>query len=548
MSETLPQIEESSKLNLITSIWIVPIIAIIIALWLGFQYYSELGPQIEITFESNEGLKEGQSLIKYRDVSIGKVEKVMLGEDGKGVKVIARINKEAADYVHDKTNFWIVKPEVGIGGVSGLDTILSGTYINMSGEKLTMNKQKFIGLNKPLRENNNGEYFHLNAQSSYGIQIGTPVYFKSMKAGNVENITIALDGESVDVVLYVEKPYISRIHTDTKFWVQSSIAIDYLNGQLNLSVAPMTNIIRGGIEFSSSNQNEEWKVSNDYIFQLYKDNAAASEKKIGKGGQAVKDYYMIFTDSTAKLKKDASIQYNKFDVGRVKDIDYRYDSKKHLLIGKIVASIDTSVFYDSNDSNRTGEMNLEHAVKEGLRASLQEHDPMSGFLYVNLDFIKTNKKTSIIHQGKGAIFPTISSQGAGVMSEMSGLIKSIRELPLEKLILSISEAANSFSGLLNKNEKSTEQLLSNLNKTLDGVNKMVGSKEFASMPSELNQTMKELQKTLRSLDSVMQSNSNESLMSSQLTETLKSVNKASMETQRLLKKLDRKPNSLIFGD
>lgn len=134
------------------------------------------------------------------------------------------------------------------------------------------------------------------------------------------------------------------------------------------------------------------------------------------------------------------------------------------------------------------------------------------------------------------------------MSEMSGLIKTIQELPLEKLITSISDAADNFSGLLNKNEKVTQELLSNLNKTLMGVNEMVGSKAFETMPTELNKTMQELQKTLQSLDSVMKSNSDESLMSSQLTETLKGVNKASMDTQKLLKKLDRQPNSLIFGD
>ena len=548
MSQSLPKIQESSKFNFILSIWIVPIIAIIIASWLGFEYYWELGPQIEITFKSNEGLKDGQSLIKYKDVSIGKVEKVMLDEDGKGVKVIARINKEAAAYINNKAHFWIVKPEVGISGVSGLDTILSGTYINMSSEKNGINKRKFIGLENPLRENSDGKYFHLNAQSSYGVEVGTPLYYKSMKAGNVEHITISPDGESIDILVYIEKPYISRIMTDTKFWVQSSVAIDYLNGQLNLSVAPMTNIIRGGIEFSSSYEQNQAKLPDDYIFMLYKDSAVASEKHIGKSGKTVKDYCMIFTDSTAKLKKDASIKYDKFDVGRVKDIDYNYDSKRHLFIGKVIASIDTSVFYDSNESNTSGEKNLQNAVKEGLRASLQENDPMSGFLYINLDFIKTKHIQAIAYKGNEAIFPTIPSENSGIMSEMSQLIKSIRELPLEKLILSISDAANSVSGLLNKNEKNTQQLLSNMNATLDALNQLIGSKEFKAMPLELNKTMIELQTTLRSLDNIMQSNSDKSLMSSQLTETLKSVNKASIQTQILLKKLDRKPNSLIFGD
>ncbi len=548
MSDQIPEIQESNKFKFITSIWIVPIIAIVIALWLAFQYYSELGPKIEIIFQSNEGLKEGQSQVKFRNVPIGKVLKVMLDENGEGVKVIARIDKEAAIYLNDEAKFWIVKPEVGIGGVSGLDTILSGTYINMASQKKKTKKRDFIGLEQPYRLLDKGDYFHLSASSSHNLKEGTPVFFKSMKAGFVEYIAIGLDGQSVDVIIYVDKAYIPYIHTDSKFWVQSSLSIDYLNGQLNFNMAPMSNIVSGGIEFSTSGEDVKKKVPYDYIFRLYKDSAVAAEKKIGKGGKAIRDYHMVFNTTTAKLKKDASVRFDNFDVGRVKSVDYAYDRKSHQLSGEVIVSIDTSIFFDSNDTSHTGVENLENAVKEGLRASLQEHDPITSYLYIDLDFVETNQTKEIVQKEHYAVFPTISTSGEGIMGGLSGLIDSIRELPLDSLIISINEAVESFSGLMNSNEQAISKLLSGLSKTLDGVNKMVGSKEFAKMPKELNKTMRELQKTLRSLDSVMKSNSDESLMASQLSETLKEVKKASIDTQKLFKKLDRKPNSLIFGD
>jgi len=548
MSEELPEIQESNRLNFLTSIWIVPLVAIVIALWLAFQYFTELGPKIELTFQNNEGLKAGQSQVKFRDVPIGKVEKVMLGEDGKGVKVIARINKEAVGYLNQEAKFWIVKPEVGIGGISGLDTILTGTYINMISEKKTMNKKKFIGLEQPYRLLEEGDYFHLNASSSYNLKKGTPVFFKSMKAGYIEYITIALDGKSVDVIVYIDKTYIPYIHTDSKFWVQSSVAIDYLNGQLNLNVAPLSNIVRGGIEFSSSGDDAGKKVPYDYIFRLYKDSAVAAEKKIGKGGKAIKKYHMIFNESTAKLKKDASVKYDQYDVGRVEDLTYTYNKKSHRLSGDALVSIDTSIFYDRNDTNHTGEENLEKAVTEGLSASVQQHDPISGYLYINLDFVESNRSKRIVRHERQAFFPTVSTQGEGIMSGLNGLIDSIRKLPLESLIRSINSASDNFSGLLRDNRQSMRQLMSDLSKTLNGINGMVGTKEFTKIPTELNKTMRELQKTLRLLDSVMKSNGDQSLLSSQLAETLKEVKKASVDTQKLFRKLDQKPNSLIFGD
>lgn len=548
MSEQIPQTQETTKFNFFTSIWIVPLIAIMIALWLLFRYYSELGPKIEIIFQNNEGLKEGQSQIKYKDVPIGKVEKVFLNSDGRGVKVIARIEKEAVDYLNDKTQFWIVKPEVGFGGVSGLDTLLSGTYINLDGQKLKKSKAKFIGLDQPSRNLEDGAYYHLNAPSTYSVIVGTPIYYKSLKVGQVEYITISLDGESVDVIVYIDNPYTSYIHIDSKFWVQSSLSLDYLNGQFNLNVAPLANILHGGIEFSSSEKDSNASLPSDYIFKLHKDSTMVDYYKIGTGGKAMREYTMIFDRSAAKLKMNASVKFDGYDVGRVADIDYAYNKKTHQITATVAAVIDTSVFVDANDSTKSGEMNLENGVKEGLRASLQEHDPLSGYLYVNLDFIDTNETTSIVRQKDRAIFPTVDTPSSGVMSEMGGLLKKLKELPLDTLILSISDASENFAKLLSKNEKSTQQLLVNLNKTLEGVNRAVGSDEFANLPAELGRTMKELQKTLRSLDSVMHSNGDESLLSAQMGETLKELHKTSVDTQKLLQKLERKPNSVIFGE
>jgi len=548
MSEEIPNIKESTKFNFITSIWIVPIIAVLIALWLVFQYFSQLGPKITIVFESNEGLRAGQSQVKYRNVSIGKVEKVTIDDGGSGVKVTARINKEAMDYLNDDSKFWIVKPEVGMRGISGLDTILTGTYIEMNGKKSKMNKSKFVGLRQPFKPNEDGVYFHLNAISSHGVSKGTPIYFKNLRVGDVEHVSISIDGKSVDVIVYIDKNYASYVHADTKFWIQSSLNINYANGQLNLNMAPISHIMRGGIEFSSSGSDIDKIVPKDYIFRLYSDSAVAADKKIGIGGRAIKDYYLEFDQSTAKLKRDASVKYDNFNIGRVKDLSYRYDNKSHKLGGEVLISIDTSIFFDPIDNNYTGEENLERAVEEGLRASLQKYDPITGLLYVNLDFIEANETLGIKHYDNHAIFPTISNNGAGIMDGLNDLIDSIKRLPLKNLIVSIDDAIDNFSTILKENRDSTHQLVVNLNKTIEGVNKMVDSREFANLPKELNKTMRELQKSLNSLDSVLKSNSNESLLSSQLTQTLKELNKSSVDTQRLLKKLDRKPNALIFGD
>ena len=132
MSQEIPEIEESSKFNFITSIWIVPFIALIIAGWLGYQHFAERGSEIEIIFPQNEGLVAGQSVVKFRNVPVGKVTKIYVKEGIDGVVVVVRMNtKTSKPYLTEHARFWIVKPEVGLSGVSGLDTLISGTYINI---------------------------------------------------------------------------------------------------------------------------------------------------------------------------------------------------------------------------------------------------------------------------------------------------------------------------------------------------------------------------------------------------------------------------------
>ena len=222
MSKHVPIVESSTKFHFFTSIWMIPVIALLISAWLAYQYFSQLGAEIRIVFPQNEGLKVGQSLIKYKDVSIGVVKKVELQEDGEGVTVIARMDKGAYNYLNENTKFWIVKPEVGLSGISGLETLITGTYINMYTEKGTEFTDTFIGLSQSFRKTNEGEYFHLNAQTGYTVKVGTPIYLKNIKVGYVQHMNIALDDTSIDFIVFIEKFYVPYVHADSKFWVEST--------------------------------------------------------------------------------------------------------------------------------------------------------------------------------------------------------------------------------------------------------------------------------------------------------------------------------------
>ncbi len=247
MSKQIPVIKESNKLNFISSIWIIPIIAMIIAGWLAYQYFEGRGPEIEIVFPENEGLVAGQSVVKFRNVPVGKVTKIHVEDDVEGVIVTVRMNsKRSNPYLTEKAQFWIVKPEVGLSGISGLETLLSGTYINVYSEKGGKRfKKRFVGLNQPYRDSMEGEYFHLVSGGGDGISVGMPIYFKSIKVGQVECVYLSLNHKTLDVIVFINKLYISLVHDDSKFWIKSTFNVDFTKGNLDVNVAPASVLLQG---------------------------------------------------------------------------------------------------------------------------------------------------------------------------------------------------------------------------------------------------------------------------------------------------------------
>ena len=529
MSTEIPQIEESSKFNLITSIWIVPFIALIIAGWLAYQYFSELGPEIEIVFPENQGLIAGQSQIKYRNVPIGTVKKIVLQEEGEGVTVIARMEKSAAPYLNTNARFWIVKPEVGISGVSGLETLISGTYIDMYSEKGGESKDAFQGLTQAYRYTEEGAYFQLSAPSSYNVKQGTPVYFKNIEAGQVEHVNISLDGQSVEFVVFINKLYVPYVHRSSKFWVMSAVDVSFVHGRLDVNVAPVTHLVQGGIEFSSTGEDASDTVPEKFVFRLYKNANHAEGQIIGKGGDFINTFEILTQDPIAKLKLAAQVQYAGYEVGRVKDIALTYDKDTHKILGKVLVDIDLSSFASEEDDMESCKHKFYKALEEGLSAKISSTDPFTGTLFVDLVFDTNTTGRSILQGEKYVRLPSLPNDSVGIVEQVETLVASLNEV-------------------VDENAAPIEKIVADLQQTVHNLNAMTGAKSFKTMPDELNRTMKELTSTLRTAQKVLKGYDTDSLLTHQVSQTLKEVTETSQEMQEFLKLMNRKPNSLIFGD
>ncbi len=546
MSEEIPEVEESTKFNFITSIWIVPFIALIIAGWLGYQHFAKRGPEIKIVFPQNEGLIAGQSVIKFRNVPVGKVTKIYAEKETDGVIAVVRMNhKRAKSYLTEHARFWIVKPEVGLTGVSGLDTLLSGTYINIyskaDGKKF---QKKFIGLTQPYRDSVEGEYFHLASLHGENVSVGTPIYYKNIKVGQVEYLNLSIDNKSVDVIVFIDKLYVPFVHNDSKFWTKNMVNVNFAKGNLDVSIAPLNYMLQGGIVFSSSGEDYSRSVSHRHVFPLYKSKTLAESKTIGSKIKAIKKFMLLTDDSIANLRVNAPVRFDGFDIGWVSEMELSYSKSTHKMLGQILVNIDTSVFEDKRETNSSGELNFYQAVEDGLRAKLVALDPITGMLFIDLTFDHQDGNGSIVQGSKYAQLPVTSQSSAGIMASMTQMLDKLNNLPLEKLLASVNKVVDDTAApIANANE-----LLIDLKKTVENLNALTNKKSFITMPDEVNRALKELTHTLKTTKKVVKGYDSDSLAREQLAQTLKVLTKTSQEMQVFLKMLNRKPNSMIFGD
>ena len=545
MSTNIPKIEASNKFNLFTSIWIVPFIALIIAGWLAYQYFEDLGPEVEIIFPKNEGLVAGQSVVKFRNVPVGKVTKIYVTPDIEGVIVRVRMDSKASTpYMTEKARFWIVKPEVGFSGISGLDTLLSGTYINVYSEKGGTFRERHIGLTQTYQDTSKGKYFHLKSTDGKNISEGMPVFYKNIKVGKVAYKYLSLDETHVDVIIFVYNQYTEHIHNDSKFWVKNSMTVDFTRGKLDVNIAPLNFLLTGGIVFSSSGKEKNKQLDNNHIFILHKSQTEAKNHTVGLGIKNNKKFLLITNKSISNLSQGSVVRFDGFDIGQVVKIKLSYSPQNHQMEGTVILEIDMSVFVNKDDENTSGEENFYTAVKEGLRAKVAALDPITGSQYIDLTFEHHDGVGAIIEGETYATLPMVSHSSSGIMDTVTQILDKLNNVPLDALVTSVQEVIDN----VNEPVKHADELMLELRKTVDALNKMTSRKSFEVIPDELNKALKSMTKTLNDTSKVVKGYDSNSLVKEQLAQTLEILTKTSQEMQVFLRMLNRKPNSLIFGD
>ncbi|WP_281647305.1 MlaD family protein [Parendozoicomonas sp. Alg238-R29] len=310
-----PIVEEKRRLSLV---WLMPLVALCVAGWLGWQAWQERGVKITLQFDNGTGIVAGRTHVRYNGLEVGMVESVSMRPDLKGVEARVSMNKEVSSWLTDKTEFWLVKPEISLAGISGIEALLSGNYITFKPEK-GRPAHHFIALDDPppLAEGKAGLHITLSAPDGGSLIAGSPVYSKHIYAGEVERVTLKDDGKSVQVDIFIEPDYEHLVHTNTRFWNVSGVHVSGSISNLHLQTGSLLSILKGGIAFTTP----EWEAPQKQAvqkeqFPLYSDYEAA------RAGVSIT---IEFPLSAHIVQKGAHIMFHGVEAGVVKSYDFKED-------------------------------------------------------------------------------------------------------------------------------------------------------------------------------------------------------------------------------
>ena len=479
-------------------IWLLPLCALLVSVWLIYKTISEKGPVITITFPSANGLEIDKTKIKYLDVEVGKVTDIAINEDLKTIEVTAEMHKESSAYLTDNTQFWVVRPQIGLSGVSGLGTLMSGAYIAIKPEK-GKDERHFTGLDTPpvLETNALGKKFILETTNIGSMGPGTTISFHGIEVGEVLEYKLADNADNIKLTVFVNSPYDQFIRTNTHFWIDSGIDLSAGADGFKLRTGPLASLLVGGIAFRTSSEDKATDiVPENTPFQLF-DNYEQSDQVIYH--RTIKAV-MYFNESVRGLNIDAPVMLRGIPIGKVIGITLQIDDKTADILIPVVVEIEPDRIVKINTSGTmTVNERVGRLVAKGLRAQLQTGSLLTGQLYIALDLFPESKV--VMHDNNTGYleFPTTPNALTQMTNSAHAIMDKIAKLPLETMTTEINKTLQSLQGT----SKAATTTLTTASGTLAGADKTMSSAQHilstlepgSTTQYELNQLLKELTQT-----------------------------------------------------
>jgi len=480
----------------ISLVWLVPVLALAISLWAAWQNYADRGTLITIVFENASGVSAGETKIKYRDVTVGEVEEVAFSDGLTEVLVHARIDKTVAPYLDDDAEFWIVRPDVSVRGITGLETVLSGVYIEGNWDtEADVAQFEFYGLDTPnlTRASQRGTSVVLRADDGGSLSAGAPVLHKGLQVGYLEEPQLSFDGNQVVVSAFIESPYDRRITTSTRFWDTSGFSLSFGAGGVSLDVNSLASLIEGGIEFDTVVSGGA-PVNSGHRFDIYENQQAARDSLFTDPNAEVLEVAVLFDQSVSGLTVGSEVRLQGIRIGQVSELSAIVvgdDDNASVRLQALLAIEPTRLGMTPGASSEEALDLLSDLVTRGLRARMVTGNILAGTLVVELVTLEDALPAIVaLTSGEYPVIPTTASKISDVAETAEGVLARINALPVEELMEGAIDLMDSFERLANDEfTRATPEALVSL---VDEARALVGSEALQAVPDELRDVIASL--------------------------------------------------------
>lgn len=501
-------------------VWLIPIVTMIAGGWLIAKYIAERGPEITITFKTAEGIAK-KTPIKYKDVQIGTVKKIRFSEDFHHVVLTARMASTAEPFLRSGTKFWVVRPHLSLRGASGLNALLSGTYIEVDpgeGEE----QYDFTGLEEPpaVTSDIDGLRITLIASSLGSLDIGSPVYFRGMPAGKILDFEPDTDGRQVRIHAFIRKPFDQWLKPSSHFWNISGINASVGADGFKLHSPSLITMMFGGIAFDSPDgETNSQNGSQPPTYRLYAHHEDIEEERFTGGIR-----YMTYFDSSVHgLSIGAPVEFQGIRIGRVSRIGLEFSDKGKYRI-PVELEIQPDRLKDETAAKGLSDA-LPRLIEQGLHAQLQTASLLTGKLYIALTMHPAAQDADRSLALGGHVIPSLP----GGLDQMQSSMQNI----LGKLDKVLSEPA------FDQSVKDLHASLKSFRHAIEQIDKHAGP-----VAGKLDEVLFRARQALERLNRVLDPSSPVRYRFEQAEKDLSDMARA---IRAFVEMLERHPDALLFG-
>lgn len=529
---------ESPRRFRIPLVWIIPLVAALIGLFLAGRAYYEQGPKVTLQFKSGAGLEAGKTRIKYKDVDVGLITSLALSEDASSVVATAQFPRSAARLLVQDTRFWVVSARVSGGSVSGLGTLLTGAHIDMDVGKSPEPRRDFVALDQPpvVTMDVPGRAFRLHASTLGSLSVGTPVYFRRVEVGQVTGFRLDENGRRLDIQIFVRAPYDRFVTRDTRFWDVSGVDLKLTADGLQVTTESLTSVMSGGVAFltpEDGSGNDAEPAPPEHAFNLFRTQDAA----LRQPPQVVETFVLRFSESVRGLSVGAPVTLRGISVGEVKAINVDFDAGAADL-GLLVEvdiyprQLRTRGSAASETSATSSRVVLDRMIASGLRAQLRSGNLVTGQLYVALDFFPEAPRASADWKQTPPRLPTTKGSLEELQATLGRVMNKLDKLPIEQIGNDLRQVMARLSATLQQTE-------------------VLAKRVDALMAGEARETLAAARSTLEEAQGAMANGrkllSSEAPLQQDVRLTLQELTRAAQALRELTDALERNPEAVLHG-